>query len=161
MIEFKTLKTDVVFFLVFVINSKGQSRNMIFWKRTCKIEMMMNSELWNKFVLPTFCYRHTEMKHTITCQQIFCSFTHPWPLDRVKDQTFFWRGSCCISNYKERSLDHYVSKGLTWCTTMAFCVGYKGKTLKIVQIELNDLIRYASDLSDGLRCCRNGIYMLW
>ena len=45
MMEFKTLKTDVVFFLVFVINSKGQSRNMIFWKKTCKIEMMMNPEL--------------------------------------------------------------------------------------------------------------------
>ena len=45
MMEFKTLKTDVVFFFDFVINSKRQSRNMIFWKRTCKIEMMMNPKL--------------------------------------------------------------------------------------------------------------------
>ena len=44
---------------------------------------------------------------------------------------------------------------------MAFCVVYKGQTLKIVQIELNDLIRYASDPSDGLRCCQIGIYILW
>ena len=45
MMEFKTLKTDIVFFLVFVINSTSKSRNMIFWKRTCKIEMMINPEL--------------------------------------------------------------------------------------------------------------------
>ena len=130
MMEFKTLKTDVVFFLVFVINSKGQSRNIIFWKRTWKIEMIMNPGLWNKFALPTFCYRHKEMKYSITCQQIACSFTHPWPWIGSKDQTFFfWRGSCCISKYKERSLDHYASKSLTWWTTMSFWVGYIGQTL--------------------------------
>ena len=72
------------FFLVFVINSKRQWRNMIFWKRTCKIETMMNPELWNKFVLPKCCYRPTEMKHTITWQRICFSFTHSRPLDRVK-----------------------------------------------------------------------------
>ena len=136
---------------------------MIFWKRTCKIEMMMNPELWNEFTLPSFCYRHTEMKHTITCQPICFSFTHSRPLDRVKRSSiFFWRWSWSISKYKERSLEHYASKRLTWCTTMAFWAGYKSQTWKNVQINIFWLNSMTSDLSDnqyGLKRCRNGNYI--
>ena len=46
------------------------------------------------------------MKHRTPCKQIFCSSTHPRPWMRSK--VIFFLRSCCISNYKERLVDHYI-----------------------------------------------------
>ena len=54
----------------------------------------------------------TGMKHRAPCKQIFCLFTHSQSLDGVimSKQLFSERRSCCISNLKERSEEHYASK---------------------------------------------------
>ena len=70
--------------------------------------------------------------------------------------------ACCISNYKERGLEHYASKIFALMHISVLLGWVKRSDIEIVQISI--LIGFGYDLSDaqdGLRCWRNGICILW
>ena len=70
------------------------------------------------------------MKHKIPCKQLFCPFTHPRSLGGVKRLKHFFseepegHNAYNVLNYKERSLEHYVSKMfdlMLICQTLKLC----------------------------------------
>ena len=84
---------------------------------------------------------------------------NPWM--GSKGQNIFFSEEGHVAYQKERSVEHYAKKMFDPMHT-PYVLGWVKRSK--IEIELSALIGFGYDLSDaqvGIRCWRNGIYILW